>query len=344
MNVVLSYLEQHRERLNLARLGISMPLTALVLTPRFQASRHVVFLLFSKGGRVPALVAKIPRLTDGHPSLTREAASLGAVQSLRPSGFDSVPRLIAFELHAGRPMLIETALTGSPMDPAVVRERPDHCCQLIADWLIDLQTASAHPAGADWFTAIIEQPLRQFSETFPLTPDDRLLVDRTLALAEPLRSAGLPFVCEHGDLSHPNVFLQGPDSVGVVDWELAHMNGLVAYDLFVFLTYVAFSRSSARTVDEQVAAVRAAFFTPDGWGVTAARNYAERAGIPSTLLGALFVVCWARYTATLFSRLIEEAASSDDVSADTAAWLRGNRYFQLWQDAVVSSSRLGWNT
>ena len=91
MNVALAFLQANRQRLGLDAYGIPARLSSLVLTPRFQASRHVVFLLMPHGDPRPVLVAKLPRLVDTNASLSREAASLRAVQQLRPFGFDSVP-------------------------------------------------------------------------------------------------------------------------------------------------------------------------------------------------------------------------------------------------------------
>ena len=176
MNTALAFLAQNRDRLRLDQHGIPPQLSALVLTPRFQASRHVVFLLMAKGGRQPVLVAKLPRLVDTNQSLAREAASLTAVQNLRPSGFDSVPRLIAFETYGGRSLLVETALGGPPMDPATVRRDPDGCCRLAIDWMLDLHAASAHPAGADWFVRLVEEPLAQFAAALPMTEADASMI------------------------------------------------------------------------------------------------------------------------------------------------------------------------
>lgn len=62
----------------------------------------------------------------------------------------------------------------------------------------------------------------------------------------PLRSMQLPLVFEHGDLSYPNLLLLPTGEPGVLDWELANPDGLPACDLFLFLTYVAFSGITCR--------------------------------------------------------------------------------------------------
>jgi aminoglycoside phosphotransferase (APT) family kinase protein len=339
MNVVEAFLAEQRRRL---RVEVHEPLSTLALTPRFRASSHVIFLVFTPRTRHPYLVAKMPRLLDGGSRLAREAANLAEVQQLRPGGFDSVPRVIAFEPFRGRPLLIETALGGRLMNPAYVRRHPDRCCGLMSDWLIELQHASALTAGTDWLDTIAGTPLARFRARFPATAEEDAMIERTLAAAATLAAAHLPFVFEHGDLSHPNIMLSGRHSVGILDWELAQRRGLIAADLFVFLAYVAFSRARAASAEAQVNAVRQAF-APHGWAAAAAITFARRAGIDDALLSPLLLLCWARYTAALLDRLMEGDGTRHAVAGrDTASWLRGNRYFLLWRDharTLLDSSR-----
>ena len=344
MNTAIAFLEGQRHRLSAEGHQIPSRLSSLLLTPRFQASRHVVFLLLPTGSRDLALVAKIPRVIDTHASLEREAASLRAVQAMRPGGFDSVPRLIAFEEYCGRPILIETALPGPPMDPAFVRRHRDQSCTAAVAWLVEMQRASATAADLSWFTRVVDAPLRQFAETFPVSRDEDALICRTRALIEPLRDARLPFVCEHGDLSHPNLVRLGRDTLGVVDWELAQTAGQVTYDLFIFLAYVAFSLENAHSIPHHVAAFRRAFFGVGPWALPYVARYARECGVPPALLTPLFVTCWARYAITLWSRVASADSPGDTPSfGDTATWLRSNRYYHLWRDAVEHADRLVWS-
>jgi hypothetical protein len=96
----------------------------------------VVFLLLANGQPDPMLVAKVPRLAEASDGLRREAANLSLVQSVRPGGFDSIPRVVAFEDYGGRPLLIETALAGQPMDRRMVRRHRTRCCEAALAWLL----------------------------------------------------------------------------------------------------------------------------------------------------------------------------------------------------------------
>jgi aminoglycoside phosphotransferase (APT) family kinase protein len=138
---------------------------------------------------------------------------------------------------------------------------------------------------------------------------------------------------EHGDLSHPNLIRLSDGRLGVVDWELAEPRGLPLHDLLVFLAYALSATTHARTTDEHLAAFRG-FFTAD-WPRLAVASYSAALGLERELLPALFVACWARYTAALLARL----APARDPAPELRNWLRGNRYFRYWRQAV--ERRLG---
>jgi aminoglycoside phosphotransferase len=340
MNTAAQFLVENASRLRLAERGLTLPLSSVVLTPRFQASRHVVFLLFAAGSHRPTLVAKVPRLRDDDRGLEHEAAMLAALQKLRPGGLPSTPTAIAFEPFRGWPILVETAIDGPPMDPATVRREPDRCIGRVVDWLIDLHHASAAMDRASWYGEFVQQPLEYFARSFPLSPDETALLTRTRALTEPLRAGELPVICEHGDLGHPNLLLPSDGGIGVVDWELASMRGLVGYDLFFFLTFVAFSLERAQSSRKHVDAFSRAFF---GRGARMHRfvtDYCRRADLPTHLLTPLFVLCWARYSITLLRRLSDSEGAQ--AGSEQAAWLRSNRYYALWRYAVEHAQQLSW--
>jgi aminoglycoside phosphotransferase (APT) family kinase protein len=344
MNSVLTFLEQHHQRLELARYGVTDAdrgrLSALLLTPRFRASSHVVFLIFAPGRAEPLLVAKLPRLAELTDSLAREAANLQQIQRQRPGGFDSIPRLVTFEVHGDRPLLIETALQGQPLSPALVRTRPDYWGGLGTQWLIDLHRPASTPTTAANGLAGIEQEVCRFAHHFPWTAEERQPLERTLAWLAELRDLRLPAVFAHGDLSHPNLLWMAEDKLGVLDWEMATPQGLPASDLFFFLTYLAAAKHKARTPAELLAACRAAFFGSNAWAGLWVRSYAAALHLPPTSLTPLFVVGWLRYLAGLVDRL---GASTQPISAETAGWLRENRYYALWRYAVRRADDLCWN-
>jgi hypothetical protein len=237
---------------------------------------------------------------------------------------------------------VETAVNGPLMSPAVIRRQPADCCSRILDWLIDLQQASLRTGDGTWFANIVEDPLRYFAETFPVREDEAAMIARTRDIVAPLRNAGLPFVCEHGDLSHPNLILRGR-GVGIIDWELAQMDGLVAYDLFIFLSYVAVSLRRANSTDARLDAFHDAFFSAGAWTLPLVRSYAIRLHLPADALAPLFVWSWARYTINLLRRITDgDSPPGSRVERATADSLRSHRYYRMWRHAVTNVHRLSW--
>jgi aminoglycoside phosphotransferase len=343
MNTVLTFLEANRQRLDLARYGVPERLSSVVITPRFRASSHVVFLIIAPNKPEPLLVAKLPRLAGASASVEREVANLRAVHDRRAGGFDSIPRVIAFEEYLGRSILVETALVGQPLDPATVRRDRARGCDAVAGWLAELQwtVSGADLAEADWFSRLVERPLRHFQSVFPLSVDEAQLLERTWELIAPLRDVAPPMVFEHGDLSYPNIMLLKDGTPGVVDWELAEPQGLPTYDLFFFLTYVAFASHNARKSSDYLAAFHAAFFGHAAWARPYVAAYARRLQLPPHTLTPLFVLSWARYMTSLLLRLDADPAGGR-LTSETANWLRANRYYALWRHAVTNASALDW--
>jgi len=306
-------------------------LSFVLLTPRFRTSRHAVSLLVPRGSTEPTLVAKRPRLADDVEGIAREASVIGAVEAWSDTA-GTIPRVVAFEPSAPQPVLVETALAGETITPAMLRGSPSTYVEATVSWLARLPTA---PAGSDpsWYERLVERPLELFAEAFPAEAEESRLVDRTLSLVEPIRNASFPLVLEHGDLSHPNLIRLRDGRVGVLDWELGEERGLPLHDLCLFLAFVAFATRRARETTELVAAFDEAFIGPDAWAAPTLRAYADRLGIQANVLVPLFVCCWARYTSRLVARA-EGEPGREEQNADTATWLRGNRYYAIWKRAV----------
>lgn len=345
MNGILTFLYKNWQQFDLQCYGTPARLSYVVLTPRFRASSHVIFLVLAESQPEPVLVIKVPRLANRSTGIEREVANLRAVQSLRPGGFDSIPRVVAFEEYQSRPILVETALVGQPMEPAIVRRDLKRCCNAMLAWLTDIQSldCSADKRDTGWFERLVERPLHHFANVFPLSDEETRLLDRTWKVVALLRGMSLPLVFEHGDLCHPNILLRKRGGVGVVDWEIAEPRGLPACDLFFFLTYAAFALHNASTSRSYLPAFHDAFFGRRAWAQPYVRFYAERMQLAPHVLTPLFILCWARYTVGLLVRLGDGRSSQEPAGSDTAAWLRANRFYALWQHAVAHMDELAWH-
>jgi len=343
MNTVESFLVRNWKRLNLDGREPPARLSSVLATPRFRASRHAIFLIFADGSCVPKWVAKIPRLAAETASLDREVANLRDLGALRHGGFESVPRVLAYESYLGNRLLLESAVSGYAMRPAVVRQRPKECCDAAIGWLMDLQEASfqRHHDRKGSVQRLVEAPLDHFECAFPISNEEEHLITETRKLTHSLLGLDFPLVFEHGDFSSPNILVGPRGNIGVVDWELAEPQGLPAVDLFFFLTYLAFARNQTETTEDCVGAFHEAFFGPQAWAREYIALYREIIRLPAAALKPLFIACWSRYVATLVARLNGLGAGPRaEPDQETATWLRNNRYFHLWKYAVQHAGDL----
>jgi hypothetical protein len=328
----------------------------LVLTPRYRASAHVVGLAIARDGTVDRVV-KVARLADDT-TLEHEASILGAVgPTLGATG--RCPALVdapglATEIGGGTwPVLVETGVEGSPLDPGVVRRDRDAAVRGIVALLAELPvrpgSARATPVGRRLTDALgriraIGDGSGDGSDGATVAGRElAALVERTARIVEPLGRANLPRVLEHGDPAHPNLLIRDDGSVAAVDWERGEADGLPLHDLTIALAYVAAAVRDAREATTQAAAFRDAMTGADPWAASALDGEARRTGIDLALRPALVVVAFARSVAWLAEHLevaARPSAEADagpgaiDGPADAVAWLAGDRSVALWRMAL----------
>jgi aminoglycoside phosphotransferase (APT) family kinase protein len=346
MNLVLDYLALNRDRLGLDRYGVPRRLRCVLLTPRFRASSHVVFLLMPEESQIPALVAKLPRRAGMSPALVREAAALRAIQARRAAAPGSVPELVAFEPHRSHMLLVETAIAGLPLHPDVVRRSPSGAACDAIGWLLDVHRRSAAPSIEDpaWFERLVTGPLDYLAATLGPTGGGAWLVERTRELAEPLRQAALPLVLAHGDFAHPNLIRLPRGGLGAVDWELGEMGGLPAGDFFLFMAYAAGASARARSAAAIASSFHAVFCGAGAWGRPFLHRYFAEAGLDATWARPLCALAFARSLADLLNRTGAQATTESTTGATAGAttgattgdgWWFADRRFALWQRVVL---------
>ncbi len=344
MNFVVNFLLQNWQQLGLQTLGSPAGLVSVAATPRFQASAHVIFFILTPANPQPILVVKVPRLPGDTGRLDREAENLRAVQAMRAGGFESIPKVLAYEDYLGHRLLVETAIAFPTMRPSLVRRQPGVCIEALFKWLVDLHTASAQKNREDrnWFQRLVQQSLEQLENWLPMTSEERLLLERTRECGASLAECSLSLVVEHGDLSSPNILMNDKNQIGVVDWELAQPNGLPVVDLIFFLNYVAFSKKKARKTADYIAAFAEAFCGRKAWATAHLQRYCDAMQISRATLRPLFILCWARYVAGLVQRLKQHEAPNQKLSSEQVTWLRTNRFYVLWKYAVAHVTDLGF--
>jgi aminoglycoside phosphotransferase (APT) family kinase protein len=338
LNAILTAVDSLREGFELDRFGVGEGVSCVILTPRYRMSRHVVGLLIPSGAVEPALVVKMPRLHGDGSGIAREAAALTAVREACPQAGGTVPRVVALA-DGDRPLLVETALPGPLVTPAMLRDAPSRCIDAVVDWLIAL-SAARRSDGERSYQRLLEEPLAFLADSFPPRAPERELVAKTLEVVEPLRGEELPRVFEHGDVSHPNLIWLEGDRVGVVDWELAEEEGFPLHDLVFFLAFAAFALRRPRTIAEHVAVFHEAFFASGGWSRTRLAAYAQKLELGRPILAPLFVACWARYAARLARGIAGGRRSLNEPDVD---WVRQSRYYALWRHTITHVGELAWS-
>jgi hypothetical protein len=334
VNAVAAYLAEHRERLALERHGVPEQTECLVLTPRFRLSRHVIVLVFAPGRHDPVLVAKLPRLPGDADGLRREAANLRAAEAALRDTRGTAPVVVAFDEDRPYPILLETALAGRPLSPAVVRRGRADAVRVMTTCLSQLARATRRPAGQDWHEELLAAPLARLVEETAGDREVAGLAERTLELAEPLRAAPPSVVLEHGDLGHPNLVELRDGRIGILDWETGTPRGLPLHDLIFFLTYAAVAGRPDHHGPEATGAIDAALVAPGAWGWPALTAYGDRLGLARELLAPLVVACAGRAVALLPER------SGGATGREALPWLRASRPMTLWRHAVAHAGAL----
>jgi hypothetical protein len=304
-------------------------LSWLLLTGGQSSINKVVGLVFADSDRQPRMIVKWPRVPESIHALAQEAATLQAVQALRPGGMPDVPRVIFFRECAGRTALGETVLKGQPLFTLV---RPDNYRDLalkVTDWLADLAGHAPPRSRADWWNRLIETALTDFEQSFGIVLDPSRLRE-TRAILSTL--GDLPLVCEHRDCSPWNVLVRADGELAFLDWESAEPCGLPALDLIYFLTYLAFfvdgAMESGRFRDSYRAALNPATFT----GKVLAecqRQYITRTGLDPAALRPLRLLVWLIHSQSEYEQFVAEAAGQPEPAA-----LRCSLFVSLWEEEL----------
>jgi aminoglycoside phosphotransferase len=338
LNIATRFLVENWQELELGLDTSPERVSWVVLTPNFPASGHVIFLVLHEDVSGPVLVMKVARLPGGNSSLRREAANLDTVHGARKDGFSSIPRMITFKSMGANSILAETALVGVAMDPAFVRKKTEWSIETVLDWLIDLHrsTTVMNTDSRDWFSRLVEEPVARLESVLSPSGEEEGLIRTVRSMAEDLRGVDFPLVFSHGDLSNPNIIALDQGGIGVVDWETAEAHSLPAADLFFFLNFVAFARRPPRSADD-FTAFQEAFCSASSWSAPYISRYAEAMRLPGELLKPLFVLCFTRYLSEFTARL---CGSRNVLDRETSTWLRSDRVYVLWREAVQSAGNL----
>jgi aminoglycoside phosphotransferase (APT) family kinase protein len=315
------------------------PPSRLMVTPWFEASRHVICLYFDTVSGLMCGVAKLPRRPWDISGICHEGEVLRELGQRTKALAGQAPEVRGLSTGV-RPFLLETPLHGSIASPEAVRADTRLVLEAALDFLSRLPTTGMTTREESWFDRLIEQPLRDVAALVDLEPVPSL-VERTLKLLEALRSAEMPMVLEHGDLSHPNLLITDDRRLAAVDWERSEVRGLPAHDLCFLLQYVAESKRATFERDGQRRAFDDAFTGADAWATPWIRRYQASIGLEHRLMAPLLLATWARASAGLLVRLGAGGGSTAKAEHDRTVTASGlaeafelDRDFFLWRHAV----------
>lgn len=219
-------------------------LSWLLLTGGLRSTSKVILLGFADAEDRPTVAVKMPRMADTGRAVEREGEVLQALQarlgSAAPAG---IPRALVCERIGGKPILVETAFTGTPLLSAWTRNNYGDLALQASGWLADLAGRQPPIRPDAWRARLVDSAVSEFASAFGEVVDLAFLreIEARLSGLPPL-----PRVCEQRDFSPWNVLLTPERKLAVVDWESAEIDGLPALDLLYFLVNVSFSLDRAR--------------------------------------------------------------------------------------------------
>jgi hypothetical protein len=159
---------------------------------------------------------------EGHMLVEMRRLGLGPLLS-------TVPRYVSSLAVDGRPVLVSTAVPGTPM--SVAYHRFGHTARPTAvrrdfeaafDWLGDFQTATSRAgSAADWPALVLEKVSRRW-DGHPALP---AALARLAVAHAGLAGQRPPATAVHGDYWFGNVLVTNGTVTGVVDWEAASSQG-----------------------------------------------------------------------------------------------------------------------
>ncbi|RAX45114.1 hypothetical protein DQ354_11900 [Arthrobacter sp. AQ5-06] len=332
MTFVDRFLVEHYEELELDKYGIGSRWESVLLTPKFVTSKHVVALVFAAGANEPSLVVKVPRQPGENDSVRHEADVLRQLNTGAARSVIGVPQVVTVCDVGAHTVLVETAVTGVPLDPRQVAADLAGAVSAGTAFVDALPCTQAAALNDGWYDRTISHPLKALTGLVSQEVEIMALVERTHEILAPLRHIQLPAVVEHGDLSHPNLFLKPHQGLQVVDWERARTDGVPGHDLVFYLQYLSESSELAFDRASQLAAFEKAF-GPGGWALAHLAGHLDLRGVDAALIPLLVIATWARSAATLAFRLAGQAEAAHGTEKLRQAVV-SDRDFWLWRHAV----------
>lgn len=301
----------------------------LLLTGGPRTISKVVGVAFTERDVRPRFVVKMARVREAVLGLEREAATLRALEALRPAGVPGVPRVLLRRDCGGLLAVSETAMIGRPLHAVLRRSNYRDLALKATDWLVDLATLRLPSPSASQWSRIVEPALSDFADSFGPILD----VGMVRETREMLTTLGpLPVVCEQRDFSPWNVFVAPDGALVVLDWESSECAGLPAMDLIYFLSYLAFYLDGAWTSGRFCQSYRTGLDPSTFTGAVRQEclsRYASQTGIDPSVLRPLRLLVWVIHSRSEYLRYV-----ADEAGKPKPETLRRSLFIQLWEEEL----------
>lgn len=204
----------------------------------------ITILLFPPGTAQPSYVAKVPTTETAARSVEREAARLTDLAGAALGAASvTVPRVVARLEHLGKPVLVTTALPGRSMLAGYhawrhTARRASVAADLAAAgaWLSGLHRGCA--IGACRADAALDGVPEAISARFGARDGAAADLAAVETLRRRLAAVRVPAGVVHGDFWPGNLLVSNGEVSGVIDWEMARLDGPATCDLARFaVTY-----------------------------------------------------------------------------------------------------------
>jgi Phosphotransferase enzyme family len=250
-----------------------------------------------------SVVVKIPTTMAAGGAVEHEGRILAQLSRRRLGPIaDTIPRYVEMLRLDSRPVLVSTAMTGTPMSVGYHRwlhtARPSAVKTdfgLAADWLNRLQSATAAEPGALTWAGEVAESLSGRWDGHPALP---AAIDRLVVANDALSGVSVRRTAVHGDFWFGNVLVNETIVSGVVDWEAGAAESWPLCDIVRFaLSYSLYldrhTRPGHRVIGHRV--LRRVGFAPGivyallgrGWFPEQVRSFLAEAlsatGVPASL-------------------------------------------------------------
>ncbi len=271
---------EHRLQPGLRRSGVHLrpPLTALRVGDR---PDRACYLVFSRGGRRPSLVAKVHRGVAGRRRLTEEHAALESLAGV-PALQELVPRSLGWFETDDETVLAQTYLGGTSLEVLVRRRQRSQRNTLEYDlfraqaWLQLFQEATASGVTVFPGSSAVWERLERLERTSGGQDDAlRRLADGLADEAEQCRGLTLTLAGRHGQFEPRHVLVDG-GQLNVIHWRHYTPTATAWEDLFRFVVGLAECFGASRTRPWDRPAAFSAAFLDAGEMAECAHGYVAR--------------------------------------------------------------------